>query len=101
MITGVHTLIHSTDPDATRGFLRDVLRLDHVDTGGGWLIFRTGPSELGVHPADGTSHQITFMCDDLESTMAELAGRGARFVRPARDDGWGITTEVEVPGPIR
>ena len=53
MITALHTLIYSDDAAATRAFLRDVVGLAHVDDGEGWLIFRTGPSELGVHPTSG------------------------------------------------
>jgi hypothetical protein len=41
--------------------------------------FRTGPSELGVQPTgplhDGAAprhHAISFIVDDLDSTMAEL-----------------------------
>ncbi len=45
MITAVHTLIYSDDPDATRAFLRDVLQLPSVG-GDEWPIYRTGPSEL-------------------------------------------------------
>lgn len=73
MITGVHTLLYSDDPDATRAFLTDVLRWPHVDAGGGWLIFGTGASELGVHPADGASrrhHQLSLLCDDVHPTAA-------------------------------
>jgi len=51
MITAVHTLLYAQDVDAARAFLRDVLRLPYADTGGGWLIFKSGPSEMGVHPA--------------------------------------------------
>ena len=47
MITAVHTLLYAEDPDAARDFLRDVLQFPSVDSGGGWLIFRTGPSETG------------------------------------------------------
>jgi hypothetical protein len=39
MITGAHSIIYSKDADADRAFLREVLRLPHVDVGGGWLIF--------------------------------------------------------------
>ena len=38
------------------------------------------------------------MCDDLESTMAELSSKGARFTREVRDDGYGLTVDVAVPG---
>ena len=51
MITGVHTLIYAEDADAARAFCRDVLQLPYADTGGGWLIFKTGPSELAAHPS--------------------------------------------------
>src|SRR5690242_10610623 len=39
MITGAHAIIYSSDADADRAFLKDVLKLSHVDVGGGWLIF--------------------------------------------------------------
>ena len=39
MIKGVHTMFYSSDPEATRAFLRDKLRFPHTDVGGGWLIF--------------------------------------------------------------
>ena len=50
MINGGHTVIYSTDADADRAFLRDVLKLTHVDVGGGWLIFGMPSSEIAVHP---------------------------------------------------
>ena len=39
MITGVHLLFYSTDPDADRAFIRDVLGFRSVELGAGWLIF--------------------------------------------------------------
>jgi catechol 2,3-dioxygenase-like lactoylglutathione lyase family enzyme len=79
MITSIHTLIYSDDAPATRAFLRDVLGWPSVeDAGGGgagWLIFKSGPSEMGVHPTssvyDGKTyesprhHLISLMCDDI------------------------------------
>lgn len=97
----MHTLVYADDPDAARDFFRDVLRFDHVDAGGGWLIFNTGPSELGVHPTDpGTRHhEISLLCDDIVATVAELKERWATFARDeVRDEGWGLTTMLEVPG---
>jgi catechol 2,3-dioxygenase-like lactoylglutathione lyase family enzyme len=104
MIAAVHTLVYAADPELARAFFRDVLGWPHVDTGGGWLIFRTGPSELGVHPtSDGDwstdqHHEISLICDDIEATVAELTGKGATFAGGVRDDGFGLTTMVEVPG---
>jgi catechol 2,3-dioxygenase-like lactoylglutathione lyase family enzyme len=108
MITGLHSLVYTDDPEATRDFFRDVLGFAFADTGGGWLIFRTGPSELGVHPTSTVQegveynsprhHAISLMCDDLEATMADLSSKGARFTRDVRDDGYGLTVDVAVPG---
>ena len=106
MITAVHTLVYAHDAVAARAFFRDVIGWPHVDSGGGWLIFKTGPSELGVHPTShgdeapsvAPHHQITLMCGDIEATVAELTARGAEFSRGVRDDGFGLTAEVRVPG---
>ena len=67
----------------------------------GWLIFRTGASELGVHPTDhggGQHHQISLMCDDIEATVAELRDKGVEFTQDVRDDGFGLTAMFAVPG---
>ena len=37
MITGIHTLIYTTDAEATRVFIRDVLGFDSIDAGDGAL----------------------------------------------------------------
>jgi hypothetical protein len=46
MITGAHAVIYSTSPEADRAFLRDTLKLTHVDVGRGWLIFGLPPAEV-------------------------------------------------------
>jgi predicted enzyme related to lactoylglutathione lyase len=108
MIVALHALIYAEDPEAARAFFRDVLRLPFADTdGAGWLIFKTGPSELGVHPSHweyagdrgGTdqAYDLSLACDDLDATMTELASRGAVF-GPTAVQSWGRTVEVEVPG---
>lgn len=109
MITSVHTLIYADDAAAARDFFRDVLAFPHVDAGGGWLIFGTGPSELGVHPTSaddepdpgwspGQHHQVTLMCDDLAATVSELEAKGAQFTGGVSDDGFGLTAMLQVPG---
>jgi catechol 2,3-dioxygenase-like lactoylglutathione lyase family enzyme len=104
----MHMLIYAEDPDAARAFFRDVLEMPGTDTGGGWLIFKTGPSELGVHPSSweyegrtGSTDQrfdVSLMCDDLGKTMAELTAKGAAFMGDVQDQGWGITARLKVPG---
>jgi catechol 2,3-dioxygenase-like lactoylglutathione lyase family enzyme len=108
VITAVHTLVYADDADAARAFFRDVLGWPHVDAHGGWLIFKTGPSELGVHPTTGEPgsddwtttqrHQVTLLCDDVEATVAELTAKGAHFTGGIQDEGFGLTTMLQVPG---
>jgi catechol 2,3-dioxygenase-like lactoylglutathione lyase family enzyme len=109
MILACHALIYSDDADATRAFLRDVMGFPSVEAGTGddnWLIFQTGPSELGVHPTGplhdgGTAprhHSISFIVDDLASTMAALRAKGAQFSSGPDDYGYGIVAMMTVPG---
>jgi predicted enzyme related to lactoylglutathione lyase len=101
MITAVHTLVYANDAEQARAFFRDVLGWPHIDAGGGWLIFKTGPSELGVHPIEpghSQHHQISLMCHDLEATVGDLKAKGVEFTQEARDDGFGLTAVFLVPG---
>ena len=100
MITGVHAVVYAEDADAARAFFRDVLGFPNVDAHDGWLIFRTGPSELGVHPtARGSEqHEISLMCDDIDGTVADLSARGATFLGVVEERGFGRTISLEVPG---
>lgn len=99
MITGVHALIYSQDAAAVRAFFRDVLGFPSVDAGDGWLIFALPPAELGVHPTEGAgSHELTLMCDDIHSTVAELEANGVEFTGPVTDEGFGLAARLRVPG---
>lgn len=98
MITGIHAIMYSTDAEATRTFLRDVLDLDSVDSGDGWLIFALPPAELAAHPGDNPRHELFLMCDDLQRTIGELEARGVEMAGPATDEGWGLLTAIVVPG---
>lgn len=106
-IIGTHMLFYTSEPEALRAVLRDVFSFEYVDVGDGWLIFRLPPSELGVHPAEGptfdsgTRHQITFMCDDINRTIAELRGKGVEVEGEPSDEGWGVTAMMNLPGGCR
>jgi predicted enzyme related to lactoylglutathione lyase len=108
MIKGVHTMFYSSDADALRKFIRDKLRFPFSDVGDGWLIFDLPEADMGCHPADpdgreGASagtHAISFYCDDIEKTVAELEGRGVEFVGDITDEGFGLVTHFEMPGGV-
>src|SRR5205807_6854010 len=60
-ITGAHVLLYTSQPEELRAVLRDVFGWEHVDARDGWLIFALPPAELGVHPAESPSHELTLM----------------------------------------
>jgi hypothetical protein len=38
------------------------------------------------------------MCDDLQSTIAELESKGVALARPIHEETWGLVTALELPG---
>jgi len=106
MITGVHTMFYTSEPEKLRDFIRDKLRFPHTDVGQGWLIFDLPEAEMGCHPADPAqgqpsgTHQISFYCDDIQATVAELKGRGVEFTGDVEDHGYGLVTHFRMPGEI-
>ena len=104
MIRGVHAMFYTSEPEALRAFLRDKLRLPHSDVGEGWLIFDLPEADMGCHPADekdgapSGTHDISFYCDDIDTTVAELKARGVEFTGPVVDHGYGLVTHFKVPG---
>ena len=110
MITSIHTLIYSDDAQATRAFLRDVLGWKYVaeDWDNDWLIFKSGPSEMGVHPTHSVwegktydhprQHSIARMCDDIEATVEELRAKGAQFREGIEEREYGRVIMMMVPG---
>jgi len=109
MIKGVHTMFYSSEPEALREFIRDKLGFPYTDVGQGWLIFDLPEADMGCHPADDSgqhgapsgTHDISFYCDDIEKTVAELTARGVEFTEPVSDAGFGLATHFMMPGEIR
>lgn len=107
MISGLHAMFYSSDAEATRTFLRDVLELGSFDAGEGWLIFELPAAELGSHPVgaheDGHcagAHELSFMTEDVEAAVARLTDKGVDC-DPIQDLGWGLVTRFDIPGGIR
>lgn len=102
VITAAHAIIYADDAEQARAFFRDVLQLPNLDAGDGWLIFRLPPSELGVHPSGAAAqsghHELYLMCDDIETTMAQLEAKGVEFVEGIADRGFGLLATLKVPG---
>jgi catechol 2,3-dioxygenase-like lactoylglutathione lyase family enzyme len=101
VITGAHAIVFAEDPQAARAFFAQVLGLRAVDAGGGWLIIALPPAELACHPTppdDSGRHELYLMCDDVETTVAELETKGVEFVAPISDQGFGRMTRMRVPG---
>jgi catechol 2,3-dioxygenase-like lactoylglutathione lyase family enzyme len=99
LISGVHALIYSRDAEADRAFFKDVLGLDSVDSGGGWLIFALPPSELAIHPtAEQEDHELYLLCDDIEATARELERKRVPLTRPFDEERWGRVTRLTLPG---
>ena len=104
MIRGIHGLFYSSDPEATRAFFRDKVKLPGSDIGEGWWIFDFAEGDLGVHPIDHGgqpgAHDISFYCDDIQGTVADMKSRGVTFTKDIEDHGYGLVTYFTAPGGI-
>ena len=103
MIQGMHGLFYTPKAEEARAFLRDKLEFEFVDAGDGWLIFDVPGAEFGVHPSmeDGdTRHKISFWCDDIQTTVAELRQKGVEFQGEIEELGYGLAIYFELPGGV-
>src|SRR5262245_17843617 len=103
MIRGVHTMFYSSKAAELRAFIRDKLGFPATDVGDGWLIFALPESDMGCHPTEGQdppsgTADISFYCDDINKTVAELKARGVEFVEGITNAGYGLVTHFRVPG---
>ena len=98
MINAVHSILYARDADAARAFFADVLGLESVDAGGGWLIFALPPAELAVHPAPSASHELYLMTDDIGAALGALRAKGVTVSAEPTEESWGRVARIEVPG---
>ncbi len=105
MIKGVHAMFYSSHAEEMRAFIRDKLRLPYTDVGEGWLIFDLPEGDVGCHPTENDppsgTHNVSFYCDDLEQTVAELRSRGVTFDDEIADHGYGFVTHLTMPGGVQ
>src|SRR6516162_4529920 len=97
MAFGAHLILFSEDAGADRQFLADMLEMESIDAGGGWLIFALPPAEVAVHPADAPGAELYLLCDDLDAEMRSLLARGASC-SPVEHARWGSFTMIALPG---
>ena len=97
-------MFYTSDAVALREFFRDKLGFPSRDVGDGWLIFDLPEADLGCHPSDdedgapsGTP-SISFYCDDIYQTVAEMKAKGVEFEDEIVDHGYGFVTFFRVPG---
>jgi hypothetical protein len=98
VIYGAHIILYSTDAEADRVFIRDVLGFRGVDAGDGWLIFKLPPAEVAVHPTDGPGkHEFYLMCDDIEKMLTNMTVKGVKVSHTISDQGWGLLATIRLP----
>ena len=64
---------------------------------------------MGVHDADSSgehgapagTHDISFYCDDIHTTAADVMSRGVGFDGEVVDAGFGLAVHFEIPGGAR
>jgi len=98
VIDGIHAIFYSKRANRMRAFLADVLELPWVDAGGGWPIYAAPPAELAVHPGKEQEHELYLVSDDIHGDVAKLAKRGVKTTGPIVDRGWGLVTQLKIPG---
>lgn len=99
VITGAHVILSSSDADADRAFLAGLLGTPSVDPGGGWTILQLPPGEVAVHPAETSgAAELYLVCDDVETTVAELTARGVPVEGGISEERWGRLTSIRLPG---
>lgn len=98
MIIGAHIMLQSTNDHADMGFLTDVLKLQSINAGGGYMIFGIPPAELSIHGSDTNDvHKLYLMCEDIAAFTSDMTRHGIAFSTPARQS-WGTVTEITLPG---
>ena len=110
-ITGGHTLFYTTEVDAFREVMRDTFELPIVgERDGVWMAFGLpGATTLEPHGfprlveidlGDRPSHEVCFLCDDLDATIEEMRDKGVEFQDEPKDMGWGIVIVMVLPGGV-
>lgn len=52
-------------------------------------------------PAHAGEHDVSFYCDDIHGTVADLKARGVAFTADVQDHGYGLVTYFVAPGGLK
>ncbi len=108
-ITGLNTLLYSTEVEALHAVMRDVFDLPQEDVDPDWIHFDCPPTRMELHPGqpdfgvpagDRITHAVSLICDDMDTTVEELQAKGVEFLGEPRDVGWGKVIIMVLPGGV-
>ena len=54
-----------------------------------------------MHPAGKAYQGLSFYCDDIQRTVAELKARGVAFASEIQEEDWGWLTHFHMPGNMQ
>jgi hypothetical protein len=105
MISGAHVIVFSSNANADAAFLRDVMALNHVDAGEGFLIFGLPPAEMAMHEADAEhgaagKTELYFVVESIEKFIAAMQEHSIPC-EPVADRGWGLLSGVTLPSGVK
>ena len=88
----IHAEIRSEDPDATRGFMADLLGWKVASEGGfpGYTFIDTGTQEgpaVAISPRQGAEDEVLFFVavDDVAATLEKAEELGGQIIQPAQE----------------
>ena len=90
------------DWDASVAFYRDVIGLKPAHVEKGWAEFEVGESgRIALHPRDpgdaADVTQVSLQVRDIDGTLRDMEGGGARVIQPVRREPFGAIAAVADP----
>ena len=98
------------DQDKALAFWTDVVGMEVLTDqpmGGGqrWIELKIPGAQTGIalftpqgqEDRIGTFQSLSFQCDDVEKTHAELVAKGVEFAQPPKKESWGTSAIFKDP----
>ena len=55
---------------------------------------------MEIDLGDKPSHEVAFICDDMDATIEQLRANGVEFRGEPEDMGWAVVTVMVLPGGV-